>query len=93
MVQVNSHLILGNLAHTGIEALTLSIHQWNDSAFHNVLTVELAVNLESLFGQCHHLTLVINAISILLVNHEIESLASLQILDMLLKLRQCQTHP
>ena len=91
MVQVNGHFRLADAAYTGIEALSFCIHQWDNSTLNDVLAVKLAVNLESLFGQSHHLTLVVNAVCVFFFYYEIKRVTFIQVFHVFLKFRKRQT--
>ena len=78
VVEVDSHMVVGNLEHLAIEALALFVLQGQHSTREHILMVEVAVDGKDLALQVYHALSVVVAISLTLGEGKVELSTLLQ---------------
>ena len=92
MVQVYDHRVVLHLKHQALEAVAIAVNERKHSTGVNHFLVEVTVDAENLFVEFKHMFLLVRAVSIVNLQHEVESLASLQFVYFCFKSIKRHTH-
>ena len=92
MVQVYDHRIVLHLKHQALEAVAIAVNERKHGTGVNHFLVEVTVDAENLFVEFKHVFLLVRAVSIVNLQHEVESLASLQFVYFCFKSIKRHTH-
>ena len=92
MVQVNDHRVVLHLKHQALKAVAIAVNERKHGTGVNHFLVEVTVDAENLFVEFKHMFLLVRAVSIVNLQHEVESLASLQFVYFCFKSIKRHTH-
>lgn len=92
MVQVYDHRVVLHLKHQALEAVAIAVNERKHGTGINHFLVEVTVDAENLFVEFKHMFLLVRAVSIVNLQHEVESLASLQFVYFCFKSIKRHTH-
>lgn len=92
MVQVYDHRVVLHLKHQALEAVAIAVNERKHGTGVNHFLVEVTVDAENLFVEFKHMFLLVRAVSIVNLQHEVESLASLQFVYFCFKSIKRHTH-
>ena len=92
MVQVYDHRVVLHLKHQALKAVAIAVNERKHGTGVNHFLVEVTVDAENLFVEFKHMFLLVRAVSIVNLQHEVESLASLQFVYFCFKSIKRHTH-
>ena len=92
MVQVNDHRVVLHLKHQALKAVAIAVNERKHGTGVNHFLVEVTVDAENLFVEFKHMFLLVRAVSIVNLQHEVESLASFQFVYFCFKSIKRHTH-
>ena len=92
VVEVASYLLVCDILDYSIEAVTILVLQWDDSTYLYVLSVKLSIDSEDLLVEVDYALVIVQTISLLRIQLEVELFALSQINYLLLESRQGYTH-
>ena len=91
VVHVHHYCIGFYLYHTAVYSLTFGSHQWYNGSGNYALVIELAINLEDVFGKVEYMLVVVFAIGFGTRNGEIELIAFVQVAYLLFERIESET--
>ena len=92
VVKVASNLIVCDVLYHCVEVVAILVLQWDDGTYLYVLSVKLSIDSEDLLVEVDYALVIVQTISLLRIQLEVELFALSQINYLLLESRQGYTH-